>query len=89
MNKEETKRIIKLLNEKFKNKEIYINITGAIETTVIIPNMKYFISKNTIIFSNGEQAEFEIDPYWIEEIKVTNKSVKIDMEGGYSINIDY
>ncbi len=89
MNKEETKRIIKLLNEKFKNKEIYINITGAIETTVIIPNMKYFISKNTMIFSNGEQAEFKIDPYWIEEIKVTNKSVKIDMEGEYSINIDY
>lgn len=90
MSSEEVKEIKKLLNEKFKNKEIYINITGTIETLIVIKNFKFFISENTIIFSDGKKTEFKInDCYYIDEVSIEKTSLEFKMSGEYSIRIDY
>lgn len=89
MNKQEKERLIKMLSNNFKNKEIYIVFTGAISNyTIIMNNIKFFVTKDLIILVNEDDRELHIDPFYIEDIKYRNHTIKIEMTGEYSITID-
>ena len=52
MNKEEKEKLIKTLSKNFKNREIYVIFTGAIDYTITMNNIKFFITKDLIILVN-------------------------------------
>lgn len=88
MDKEEKTKLIKTLSNNFKNKEIYVIFTGAIDYTVTMHNIKFFVTNDLIILVNDNDKELHIDPFYIEDIKYINNTIDIQMLGDYNISID-
>lgn len=88
MKKEEVKELIKTLSQNFKNKEIEIIFSGAIEFTVKMKNIKFFVTRDIIILVDENDKEFRIDPFYIDEIEFKNNNVKFEMEGYYVVQMD-
>ena len=88
MDKEERTKLIKTLSNNFKNKEIYIIFTGAIDYTVTMHNIKFFVTNDLIILVNEDDRELHIDPFYIEDIEYTSATINIKMCGDYVITID-
>ena len=80
MKKEEVKELINKLSKDFKKKEINIIFSGAIEFTIKMKNIKFFVTKDIIIIVNEDDMEFRIDPYYINDIKYKNNTIEIEME---------
>ena len=88
MNKEEKEKLIKTLSKNFKNREIYVIFTGAIDYTITMNNIKFFITKDLIILVNEDDRELHIDPFYIEHIQYTKATIDLKMCEGYNIRID-
>lgn len=88
MDKEQIKEIINILSKNFKNKEINIIFGGAIEFTLKMKNIKFFITRDIIIIVDENDKEFRIDPYYIDDIEFKNNTIKIEMEGYYTVQFD-
>lgn len=80
MNKEEMKELISKLSKDFKKKEIYIIFEGAIEFTIKMKNIKFFVTKDIIIIVSDDDREFKIEPYYINYIEYKNNTIKLEME---------
>lgn len=80
MNKEEIKELISKLSKDFKKKEIYIILEGAIEFTIKMKNIKFFVTKDIIIIVSDDDREFKIEPYYINDIEYKNNTIKLEME---------
>ena len=80
MNKEEMKELINKLSKDFKKKEIYIIFEGAIEFTIKMKNIKFFVTKDIIIIVSDDDREFKIEPYYINDIEYKNNTIKLEME---------
>lgn len=80
MNKEEMKELISKLSKDFKKKEIYIIFEGAIEFTIKMKNIKFFVTKDIIIIVSDDDREFKIEPYYINDIEYKNNTIKLEME---------
>ena len=88
MKKEQIKEIINILSKNFKNKEIDIIFDGAIEFVLKMKNIKFFITRDIIIIVDENDKEFRIDPYYIDDIEFKNNTIKIEMEGYYTVQFD-
>lgn len=62
-------RIKRILLKEFRNKQIYIEIVGYINTKFYINNSRLLINKHKIIISN-EEADCIILLDYIEKIKI-------------------
>ena len=80
MNKEEIKELISKLSKDFKKKEIYIIFEGAIEFTIKMKNIKFFVTKDIIIIIDENDKEFRIEPHYIDNIEYRNNTIKLEME---------
>ena len=80
MNKEEVKELVNTLSKKFKRKEINIIFTGAIEFTIKMKNIRFFVTRDIIIIVNEDDTEIRIEPFYIDGIDYTNNVIKLDME---------
>lgn len=80
MNKEEVKELVNTLSKKFKRKEINIIFTGAIEFTIKMKNIRFFVTRDIIIIVNEDDTEIRIEPFYIDDIDYTNNVIKLDME---------
>ena len=88
MDKEQIKEIINILSKNFKNKEINIIFSGAIEFTLKMKNIKFFITRDIIIIVDENDQEFRIDPYYIDDIEFKDNTIKIEMVGYYRVQFD-
>lgn len=89
INKEDREKLIETLSKKFKNKEIYLIFDGAISHyTITMNNIKFFVTKDLIVLVNEDDKELHIDPFYVEDIKYKNNTIKIEMAGDYSIILD-
>ncbi len=86
MNKEEMKELISKLSKDFKKKEIYIIFEGAIEFTIKMKNIKFFVTKDIIIIVSDDYREFKIEPYYINNIEYKNNTIELEMERLYNTN---
>lgn len=80
MKKEEVKELVRKLSKNFKKKEINIIFNGAIEFTITMKNIKFFVTKDIIIIVSDDDREFRIDPYYIKDIEYRNNNIKLEME---------
>lgn len=64
-----------LLQNKFCNNTITILFQGSIELTFTISKLQFYISKTTLILSNGEETELKIDLYWINNVEIKNNYI--------------
>ena len=80
MKKEEVKKLVDKLSKNFKRKEINIIFSGAIDFTIKMKNIKFFVTKDIIIIVNEDEKEFRVDPYYINNIEYKNKTIKLEME---------
>lgn len=69
-----------LLQNKFLNNTITLCFEGSIEMTFIISNLQFYISKTTLILSNGEETELKIDSYWINNVEIQNDCIMLYFE---------
>lgn len=80
MKKEEVKELVSKLSKDFKRKEINIIFTGAIEFTITMKNIKFFVTKDIIIIVSDDDREFRIDPFYINDIEYRNNTIILEME---------
>lgn len=80
MKKEEVKELVSKLSKEFKKKEINIIFNGAIEFTITMKNIKFFVTKDIIIIVSDDDNEFRIDPYYINNIEYRNNTITLEME---------
>lgn len=80
MKKEEVKELVRKLSKNFKKKEINIIFNGAIEFTITMKNIKFFVTKDIIIIVSDDGREFRIEPYYIKDIEYRNNNIKLEME---------
>jgi len=80
MRKEEVKTLVNKLSKDFKRKEINIIFSGAIEFTITMKNIKFFVTKDIIIIVNEDDKEFRVDPFYINDIEYKNNTIKLEME---------
>lgn len=80
MKKEEVKELVRKLSKNFKKKEINIIFNGAIEFTITMKNIKFFVTKDIIIIVSDDDREFRIEPYYIKDIEYRNNNIKLEME---------
>lgn len=80
MKKEEVKELVSKLSKDFKNKEINIILDGAIEFTITMKNIKFFVTKDIIIIVSDDDRELRIDPFYINDIEYRNNTIKLEME---------
>ena len=80
MKKEEVKELVSKLSKNFKKKEINIIFNGAIEFTITMKNIKFFVTKDIIIIVSDDDREFRIEPYYIKDIEYRNNNIKLEME---------
>lgn len=66
-------RLKHLLLKHYKNVNIQIEISGIINTTLFLENVKIIIDKRKIIFSNGDYKNIIIDLQNVNKIKIINK----------------
>lgn len=64
-----------LLQNKFFNNTITILFQGSIELAFTISKLQFYISKTTLILSNGEEIELKIDLYWINNVEIKNNYI--------------
>ena len=88
INKEEKEKLIKTLSKNFKNREIYVIFTGALDYTITMNNIKFFITKDLIILVNEDDRELHIDPFYIEHILYNKDTIDLNICDGYIIRID-
>ncbi len=82
------KDIIKILNKDFKGKDVNIIFTGSLDTIIKLYNFRFYISKDTTIFSDKKGNELKIDNYWINNVIIKNNLIRFEFEGDYAIIID-
>ena len=63
-----------------QKKEIYIIFEGAIEFTIKMKNIKFFVTKDIIIIIDENDKEFRIEPHYIDNIEYRNNTIKLEME---------
>lgn len=80
MKKEEVKELVRKLSKNYKKKEINIIFNGAIEFTITMKNIKFFVTKDIIIIVSDDGREFRIEPYYIKDIEYRNNNIKLEME---------
>lgn len=80
MKKEEVNELVRKLSKNFKKKEINIIFNGAIEFTITMKNIKFFVTKDIIIIVSDDDREFRIEPYYIKDIEYRNNNIKLEME---------
>lgn len=80
MKREEVKELISKLSKDFKKKEINIIFTGAIEFTITMKNIKFFVTKDILIIVSDDDREFRIAPYYINDIEYRNNTIRFEME---------
>lgn len=80
MKKEEVKELVGKLSKDFKKKEINIILNGAIEFTITMKNIKFFVTKDIIIIVSDDDKEFRIDPFYINNIEYRNNTITLEME---------
>lgn len=87
MYKEELKILEQELKNRYNGYEINIEFTGAVALFFKIQNLKSFVSMQTILLSNGEYKELEIQVDMITEIEIAENDIVIDMFDNYNIHI--
>lgn len=80
MKKEEVKELVRKLSKNYKKKEINIIFNGAIEFTITMKNIKFFVTKDIIIIVSDDDREFRIEPYYIKDIEYKHNNIKLEME---------
>ena len=71
----------------YNNCEVNIEFVGAVELFLKIDKFKSFVSKQTIILSNGDDKEIVIKVDMITDIRKREKYIIIDMFEDFSIEI--
>lgn len=82
------KNIIKTLNKNFKGKDVNIIFSGSLETTIKLYDFRFYISRDTTIFSDKKGNELKIDNYWINNVIIKSNVIKFEFENEYSITVD-
>lgn len=87
MSKEDIEKIDNELKTYYNGYDVRIIINGIVTLSLNIKNLKSFVSKKTILFSNGETTEMNIDSYFVSNIEVTEENILISMIRGSKIII--
>lgn len=88
MNKEEIEELEQELQNRYNGYEINIEFTGAVALFFKIQNLKSFVSMQTILLSNGEYKELEIQIDMVTGIEIFDEYIIIDMFDNYRIQIN-
>ena len=87
MNKSNVEELEQELQTRYNSYEVAIEFTGAVALFFKIQNLKSLVSQQTILLSNGEYKELEIQVDMITDLRITENSIIIDMFDNYSIEI--
>ena len=88
MNKEDIEKLEQELQNRYNGYEINIEFTGAVALFFKIQNLKSFVSMQTILLSNGEYKELEIQVDMVTGIEILEDNIVIDMFDNYRIQIN-
>lgn len=88
MNKEDIEELEQELQKRYNGYEINIEFTGAVALFFKIQNLKSFVSMQTILLSNGEYKELEIQVDMVTGIEILEDNIVIDMFDNYRIQIN-
>lgn len=87
MSKEEIEELEQQLQNRYNGYEINIEFTGAVALFFKIKKLKSLVSMQTILLSNGEYKELEIQVDMITGIEISEDNIVIDMFDNYNIQI--
>ena len=87
MNKEEIEELEQELQKRYNGYEVNIEFTGAVALFFKIQNLKSFVCMQTILLSNGEYKELEIQVDMVTGIEILEDNITIDMFDNYKIQI--
>ena len=87
MSKNDIEELEKELQKNYNGFEIFVEFAGAVTLSFKIQNLKSLVSQQTILLSNGEYKELEIQVDMITDLRITENSIIIDMFDNYSIEI--
>lgn len=88
MKKEEIKKLVKIFSQNFKRKDIIMSFTGSLKMYFKMSNLKFLITSENIVLTDGKNKEIQIEHYWVNNIEVQEKKLFFDMEGSYRICIE-
>lgn len=88
MNNKQIKEIIKIFNKNFKRKDIIVTFLGSIETYIKIPNLKFFLTQDIMILTDGKNKELKIELYWVNDVNIQEKKIIFEMESDYMVCIE-
>lgn len=83
--------IQKLKNKikEFENKDIYVEIEGALQFYITIKNAKILISNQKIFITNEKEQDFIIELYYLDCVEIEENTIIIKMLNDIKITLDY
>lgn len=87
MSKEDIEKIDNELKSYYNGYDVRIILYGIVHLSLEIKKLKSFVSEKTILLSNGETTEMNIDSYFVSNIEVTEENILISMIRGSKIII--
>lgn len=87
MSKEDIEELEQELQNRYNGYEVNIEFTGAVALFFKIKKLKSLVSMQTILFSNGEYKELEIQVDMITGIHIFDEYIVLDMFDNYNIQI--
>ena len=87
MNKEEIERLKNKLKE-FKNKDVYIEFSNAIQFHTTIENVQIIVSNNKLFITDGKEKDFIIKLHYLDSLEEDGNTTILNLYNELKITLD-
>ncbi len=87
MNKEKIEKLKSKLVD-FQNKDVYVELQQSIQYHVMICNCKIIVSNQKLIISDEQQQDLIIELHYLEDIKIEDSAIYMEMSNDVTIILD-
>jgi len=88
MNKEEIERLKNKLID-FKNKDVYIEISNALQFHTTIKNVQIIVSNEKLFITDGNEKDFIIELHYLDSIEENGNMTILNLYNELKITLDY
>ena len=87
MNKEQINKLKELISD-FEGQDILIEIKEAIQFHTLIHNSKIIVSDEKLIISDEKEQDFIIDLFYLDDVKMIENTIYLEMSNDLQIQLD-
>ncbi len=88
MNKEEIEKLKNKLTS-FKDKDVYIEISNALQCHLTIENAQIIVSNEKLYITDGKEKDFIIELHYVDSIKEDGNTTFLNLYNDLKITLDY